>query len=67
MRKQETVVSPVRIGNDVWIGTGVTILKGSQINDGAIVGASALVRSTIESNAIAVGTPAKIVKYRQNG
>lgn len=67
MRNQKTVVSSVRIGNDVWIGTGVIVLKGSQINDGAIIGAGALVRSTVESNAIAIGIPAKIVKYRQNG
>lgn len=65
MRTQKTVVLPVKIGNDVWVGTGVTILKGSQINDGAVIGANALVRSTIESNAIAVGIPARILKHRE--
>lgn len=52
------------IGNDVWIGYGATILSGVTIGDGAIIGAKAVVASDIPPYAIAVGNPAKVIKYR---
>ncbi len=54
------------IGDDVWIGFGVIVLDGATIGDGAIVGAGSVVRSTIPENAIAVGTPARVVGYRKD-
>jgi acetyltransferase-like isoleucine patch superfamily enzyme len=65
MRFQETTQKEVIIGKDVWVGTGVTILKGSIIHDGAVIGAGAVVDGEIPENAIAVGVPAKVIKYRQ--
>lgn len=53
-----------KIGNDVWIGARVTILDGVCIGDGAIIGAGAVVTSDIPPYAIAVGIPAKVIKYR---
>lgn len=52
------------IGNDVFIGANVTVLDGVHIADGAVVGAGAVVVNDIPSYAIAVGVPAKVVKYR---
>lgn len=52
------------IGNDVFIGANVTILDGVTIGDGAVVGAGAVVTADIPPYAIAVGVPAKVVKYR---
>ena len=52
------------IGNDVWIAAGCKIIKGAKLNDGVVVGAMSLVNSEINSNSIAVGIPAKIVKRR---
>jgi acetyltransferase-like isoleucine patch superfamily enzyme len=43
MRLQGEDVAPVRIGNDVWLGAKVTVLKGVSIGDGPIVGANAVV------------------------
>ena len=40
-------------------------MKGSQIHDGAIIGASNLVKGEIPPNAIAVGIPSKVKKYRE--
>ena len=54
----------VFIGNDVWIGADVTIMDGVTIGDGAIIGAGAVVTNDIPPYAIAVGVPAKVVKYR---
>jgi len=54
----------VIIGNGVWIGRNALILSGAEIGDGAIVGAGAVVAGKVPPYAIAVGNPAKIVKYR---
>jgi acetyltransferase-like isoleucine patch superfamily enzyme len=55
---------PISIGNDVFIGANATILDGVKIADGAIIGAGAVVTKDIPPYAIAVGVPAKVVKYR---
>ncbi len=55
---------PIIIGNDVFIGANVTVLDGVKIADGAIIGAGAVVVSDIPKYGIAVGVPAKVVKYR---
>ncbi|WP_049778073.1 acyltransferase [Caldicellulosiruptor owensensis] len=52
---------PVIIKNNVWIGCNVTILKGSIIDDGAIVGAGCIVNKYINSNCIAAGNPCRII------
>lgn len=55
----------VFIGNDVWVGYGVTIIgRGRKIGDGAIIGAGAVVVNDIPPYSLAVGVPAKVVKYR---
>lgn len=53
-----------RIGNDVFIGANVTVLDGVTIGDGAVIGAGAVVTEDIPAYAVAVGVPARVVKYR---
>jgi len=55
---------PVYIGNNVWIGDNVTILPGVTIGDGAVIGAGSIVTRDILPFAVAVGVPARVVKYR---
>ena len=55
---------PVHIGNDVWLGTMTVVAPGSTIGDGAVLGAASFVNSDIPPLAIAVGQPAKVVKFR---
>lgn len=52
------------IENDVWVGTQSVILSGSHISNGAIIGANSVVNSFIPPYAYAVGSPAKVVKFR---
>lgn len=53
---------PIRIGNDAWIGENVSILKGTEIGDGVIVGyGTTLVNKKIESGSSVVTEP--IIKY----
>lgn len=65
INKQKNTVDRVIIGEDVWIAANVTVLKGSKIGDGAVIGAKALVKGEIPNYAIAVGIPAKVKKYRE--
>ena len=62
--EQTNSVAPVIIGEDVWIAANATVLKGSDIKDGAVIGAKSLVKGEIPENAIAVGIPATVKKYR---
>lgn len=54
----------IYIGNDVWVGEGCMIMSGVTIGDGAIIGARSIVTKNIEPYAVAVGSPAKIVRKR---
>lgn len=66
LKKDVDVPPHTVIGNDVWIGVGVLILPNVTIGDGAIIGAGSVVTKNIPPYAIAVGNPAKIIKYRFN-
>jgi acetyltransferase-like isoleucine patch superfamily enzyme len=55
--------APVVIGNRVWIAHGVSILKGTIIPSGCIVGAKSMVSSVIKSEqALVAGNPAVVIR-----
>lgn len=54
---------PVNIGNNCWIGGGVTILPGVNIGDNVTIGAGSVVVGDIPSDTVAVGNPARVVKH----
>jgi acetyltransferase-like isoleucine patch superfamily enzyme len=55
---------PTRIGRDVWLGAGVTVLGGVDIGDGCIVGAGAVVTKSLPPGAICHGVPARVTGWR---
>ncbi|MET1063274.1 MAG: CatB-related O-acetyltransferase [Aeromicrobium sp.] len=52
------------IGNDVWLGANVVVLRGVTIGDGAIVAANAVVTKDIPPYTIAAGMPATVIRPR---
>ncbi len=54
--------SPIRIGNDVWIGGGALVLPGVTIGDRSIVGAGSVVVHHVPPDSLVVGNPARIVR-----
>lgn len=65
IKEQGTTGKGIIIEDDVWLGTGVRVLDGVTISEGAVIGAGAVVTKDIPSYAIAVGVPAKVIKYRE--
>lgn len=56
--KSERVV----IGDNVWLGSGVLVLKGVSIGDHSVIAAGSVVTRSIPSRVIAAGNPAKIIR-----
>jgi acetyltransferase-like isoleucine patch superfamily enzyme len=55
----------IRIDDDVWIGAGVIVLDGVNIEKGSVVGAGAVVTESLPEYAVAVGSPARVIKDRR--
>ena len=58
---------PVKIGDKVWIGGGVTILPGVTIGDNSVIGAGSVVTKDIPANVVAAGNPCRIIKEAEEG
>jgi acetyltransferase-like isoleucine patch superfamily enzyme len=64
IRSQPDELRPTKIGRDVWLGAGVTVLGGVTIGDSCIIGAGAVVTKDIPPGAICIGSPAQVVRWR---
>ena len=61
---QPAIVEDVTIGMDCWFGSGVRVLKGVTIHDGAVLGAGSVVTCDIPPYEIWAGVPAAFLKRR---
>ena len=62
--KRLIVENKISIGHGVYIGYGAIILKGVSIGNGAVIGAGSVVTKDIPNYAVAVGNPAKVIRFR---
>ena len=63
--KSQLNLGPVNIGSGCWLGVRVEIHKSVNIGDGSIVGAHAKVETDLPEYAIAIGRPAKPIRFRK--
>lgn len=54
----------IDIGADCWLGRGTTILAGTDLGQGCIVGAHSVVRGTFPAYSVIAGSPARVVGHR---
>lgn len=60
----DNIYRDIIVEEDVWIGINVTLLSGAHIGRGAIIGAGAVVTKEIPPYAVAVGNPARVIKFK---
>ena len=56
----------VVIEDDVWIAANVVLLDGAILRRGCVVGAGSLVREELPPYSVNVGSPTRIIGYREN-
>ena len=54
--------APVVVGENVWLGARVIVLRGVTIGDGSVIGAGSVVAKDIPARSVAVGIPAKVIR-----
>lgn len=64
LRSSGHTAKPIRIGTNVWIGRGVTVLAGVSIGDRAVVGANAVVTRDVAPGSVVAGVPARPLHAR---
>ena len=64
VKDQGIVKTPVRIGNDVWLGTKVVVTRGTVIGDHSVVAAAAVARGDYPARSVVAGIPGKVVRTR---
>jgi acetyltransferase-like isoleucine patch superfamily enzyme len=62
---RSTPPRPIQIGNNVWLGVNVTVLKGVTIGENSLIGAGSIVTKNIPPNVIAAGNPCVVIRAIQ--
>lgn len=61
-KDRKSIPQEIVIGDNVWISENVSILPGSIIGDGCIIGANTVISGCFKENQIIGGSPAKVLK-----
>jgi acetyltransferase-like isoleucine patch superfamily enzyme len=64
IKDQGIVKSPVRIGPGSWVGTKVTVLRGTEVGRGSVLAANAVVRGRWPDHSVLGGVPARLLRDR---
>ena len=62
-RNQRPESAPIVLEENVWLGARVIVLRGVTIGAGSVIGAGRVVTKNIPPRALAVGVPAKVIRY----
>jgi acetyltransferase-like isoleucine patch superfamily enzyme len=65
IRLQGIYKRDVRVGHNVWIGYGASILRGVAVGDNAVIGTGAVVTRDVPANAVVAGVPARVIRMRE--
>ncbi len=65
IKDQGIVKTPVRIGDDVWVGTKVVVTRGTDLGAHSVVGAGSVARGVYPPRSVIVGQPGRVVKTRK--
>jgi acetyltransferase-like isoleucine patch superfamily enzyme len=60
--RRDDTATPVRIGDNVWLGDHATVLKGVTIGENSVVAARAVVTRDVPANVVVAGNPARVVR-----
>lgn len=61
-RDKLEAAKPITLGNNVWLGGGVTVCPGVTIGDNSVIGAGSVVTKNIPADVVAVGNPARVLR-----
>tara|TARA_R110002074_G_scaffold402247_1_gene605656 strand:- start:228633 stop:229220 length:588 start_codon:yes stop_codon:yes gene_type:complete len=62
--KELNLPGDITLGDHVWLGSDVVILKGVTVGSGSVVGVRSLLTGSVPDNSLSVGSPAKVIKNR---
>ena len=65
IKDQGIVKSPVRIGDDVWLGTKVVVTRWTDVGAQSVVAASAVARGVYPPRSVVAGIPGRVVRTRE--
>jgi acetyltransferase-like isoleucine patch superfamily enzyme len=65
IRVQGIYKRDVRVGSNCWIGYGACVLRGVSVGDNAVIGTNTVVTKDVPANAVAAGTPARVLRMRE--
>ncbi len=61
-KKRLCYAKPVHIGNDCWLGAGVTVCPGVTVGNNCVIGAGSVVTRDIPDNSLAFGVPCRVIR-----